>query len=647
MSFVMEYRVKKYLLFLGAALAPGVASAQDAGEAALADIIARQDADLAAQDAVPAATVPADADDRAPTITVTANGLGTDIRNTGQAVTIIGQAEIDAVQGADIARVLQRTPGLSLARNGGAGSFTGINIRGGSAEQGLVLVDGVRVADPAAPAGGFDFGNVISPMVGKFDILRGANSTIWGSDAVAGVIDITTRAETGFAGTLEYGARDTLLASAAAGVDGEGVFVGLTGSWFRTDGFSSAAAGSERDGFRQFAIGSSAFIDLTPTIELFGHANVRHSELELDGYQSVAPFAPIDSGDRQETAQHWGDVGLAYYGNDLTLRGAFSLAQTRRDNTDADGQPLFESEGRSHRLQVRGEYRLLGGLALAFGGEHEWTRYDVAGEDAARTEISGAYAQLGWVMGALAIHAGGRVDHHALFGTQTSFGGDASYRLSPSWRLRASVGEGFKAPSLYQLFGFYGNRALEPEESTSIDFGIERGERGRGLHLALTAFRRTSDNLVDFTYTAARPDGFYANTARARAQGIEAEAGVDLAEGLRLSGVYALVDSEDRETGRALARRPRHIATLFADWAVGPDLRLGADLRISSGSFDDAANARRVPGYEVLDLRAALPVTQNLELFGRVENVFDAEYQTAFGYASPGRGVFAGVRARM
>ncbi|HCO46144.1 MAG TPA: TonB-dependent receptor, partial [Erythrobacter sp.] len=134
------------------------------------------------------------------------------------------------------------------------------------------------------------------------------------------------------------------------------------------------------------------------------------------------------------------------------------------------------------------------------------------------------------------------------------------------WRLRASVGEGFKAPTLYQLLSFYGNTELEPEESTSYDLGIEKGQRGSGLHLALTGFRRDSDNLIGFGFTVERPSGVYLNTARARAQGVEAEAGIDLLRGLRLAGIYSYVDAEDRTTGLDLARRPNHFGTIYADW---------------------------------------------------------------------------------
>lgn len=616
--------MSKYLLFLTASFLPTAVFAQEV------------------EDEVFTPT----ADEPASSITVTANGLGTDIGNTGQAVTIIDHGEIESVQGADVERVLRRTPGVSLARNGGVGSFTGVNVRGASSEQLLVLVDGVRVSDPAAPGGGFDFGNLLLGTAGKFDILRGSNSTIWGSDAIGGVVDVSTRSEAGISGNVEYGSRDTLFASAAGGLKSDGYFVGLTGSWYRTDGFSAAASGSELDGFEQVALGGSAFVDLTPQLELFAHANWSEGDLDIDGFPAP-DFALADTFETQETRRHWGDVGLSYYGNDWTLRAAYSLSDTERDNLDDDGAVSFASDGHSERVQLRGEYRAIGGLTVAFGGEHEWSDYVTTFDTQASVDITGGYVQLGWVLGGLAVHAGGRVDDHELFGSHASFGGDISYRVGGDWRVRASVGEGFKAPTLFQLYSFFGNAELRPEASTSVDFGVEHGQRGRGTHFAVTGFRRDSEDLISFAFSDARPFGFYDNTARARAQGIEAEAGFDIAEGLRLSGVYSFVDAEDRTTGNDLARRPRHFATLFADYEAPFGLKLGADLRLVGRSYDDAGNLTRLGGYEVFDLRASLPVSDGIEFYGRVENLFDDDYQTASGYASPGRGVFAGVRARM
>jgi vitamin B12 transporter len=630
--------VSKYLFFLSAACISGPAFAQEADASVpsgLEDPAHPQETEEIVF-----------ADERASTITVTANGLGTAIGNTGQSVTIVDRQEIDSVQGADVERVLRRTPGISLSRNGGVGGFSGASVRGASSEQVLVLIDGVRVADPASPGGGFDFGNLLLGTAGSFDILRGSNSTIWGSDAIGGVIDVSTRGEGGASGNVEYGSRDTFYASAAGGVKDDGYFVGLTGSWYRTDGFSAAASGTEPDGFEQLALGGSAFVDLTPNVELFAHANWSEGDLDLDGFPPPT-YALADTLETQETRRYSGDVGFSYYGNDLTLRASYSLADTERDNFDDSGAISFASDGHSQRVQLRGEYRVIGGFALAFGGEHEWSDYRTTFDTPASVDTTGGYLQVGWVMGGLAAHAGARIDDHELFGTHATFGGDISYAIVSEWRVRASVGEGFKAPTLFQLYSFFGNPDLRPEASTSVDVGVEHGNRGRGTHFALTAFRRDSEDLINFAFSAARPSGFYDNTARARAQGIEAEAGFDLVEGLRLSGVYSFVDTEDRTTNNDLARRPRHFATLFADYEAPFGLKLGADLRLVSKSYDDAGNVTRLDGYEVVDLRVALPVTDSFEVYGRIENLFDADYQTAFGYASPGRGVFAGVRAQM
>src|SRR5690606_12599090 len=133
-------------------------------------------------------------------------GTRTEIEDTGQPVTIIGRTEIEAVQGHDVTRALERVPGVTLSRNGPPGAFTGVRVRGAEAEQLLVILDGVRVSDPAAPGGGFDFANLGAGNLAKIDLMRGSNSTIWGSDAIGGVLVASTKAESGIAGSAEYGA---------------------------------------------------------------------------------------------------------------------------------------------------------------------------------------------------------------------------------------------------------------------------------------------------------------------------------------------------------------------------------------------------------------------------------------------------------
>ncbi|WP_432200211.1 TonB-dependent receptor plug domain-containing protein [Erythrobacter sp. W53] len=641
----------KYLLLIGSAVISVPAMAQDDP---LTPEVERTG--FTPQQAPPTEVSPLGAESLP--ITVTANGISTSLRNTGQPITVIDQDEIDSIQGADIARVLQRAPSVSINRTGSIGAVSGISVRGANAEQLLVLIDGVRVADPSSPANGYDFGNLLSANISKIDLLRGSNSTIWGADAVGGVLNISTRDVTGLASSLEYGARETITTSVTGGVSTGGLYAGLNASAFRTDGFSSAASGREADGFEQFTLGGSAFVDVTPELELFANARYAEGDLEIDGFPAPL-FALADTLDTQETEQFSGAVGFAYYGQDLTLRGSFSLSDTERVNLNDARAETFTSDGESERVELRGEYRLIGGLSVAFGGEHEWSRFETLFSAGAETDITGVYGQLGWVMGDLAVHAGVRHDDHGLFGGATSFGGDISYGLGGEWRVRASVGEGFKAPSLFQLLSDFGNSALQPEQSTSYDIGVEHGSRGRGVHFSATLYRRDSENLIAFVSCFGstepfctdpanpRPFGTFDNTQSARAQGIELEAGFDLTDSLRLSGVYALLDAEDRTTGNDLARRPGDLVTIFADYEAPFGLKLGADLRIVGSAFDDAANAVTLEAYEVFDIRAAMPLTDEVELFGRVENIFDVDYQTAFGFASAGRGVFVGVRAGM
>ncbi|MGX7895700.1 TonB-dependent receptor plug domain-containing protein [Tsuneonella sp. HG222] len=586
-------------------------------------------------------------------ITVTATGVRSEVEDTGQAVSVIGRAEIEEVQGADVVRVLERVPGVTYSRNGAPGGFTGLRVRGADAEQLVVVVDGIRQMDPAAPAGGFDFGNLAAGTLEKIELLRGSNSTIWGSDAIGGVLVASTRAESGLRGSGEYGADDSAYLTASGGIGGPGGFLGGSAGWYRTDGFSSAAGGSEADGFDQAEGNAQGRLYLSDVFEVFARGRYARGRLDLDGFVGFSPI-PVDTAEYQVTRQWSGAAGAVYDSGVLYVAGDFSLADTERENFNpaAGAAPGYTTDGTSRRLALRGEWRAIGPLLVDFGASREWSRFSTLFDPARTTAITGAYAQLGIEFGAISGHLGARQDDHRDFGGATSLGADISWEAAPDLRLRASIGEGFKAPSLFQLHSDFGNPALRPERSTGGDLGLAWKRRGDTRHAGLTLFRRESENLIGFVscfgsttgICANRPFGTYANIGRARSQGFELEAGFEPVAGLGLSAAYAFVDSEDRATGKPLARRPRHAATLSGEWASGK-LSLGADLRLVSSSFDDAAGTVRLEGYEVATLRAAWDLGP-VELFGRVENLFDERYQTAAGYGTQGRAAFVGVRLR-
>jgi vitamin B12 transporter len=596
-------------------------------------------------------------------ITVLADGAPETLDTTGEAVTVFDRQEIDSLQGADLTRLLERAPGVSLSRNGGPGSFTGVRVRGADAEQLLVVIDGVRMADVASPGGGFDFGNLLMGNLSKVELQRSSNSTIWGSQALGGVLAATTGGE-GYFGSAEYGAHDTVYGTAGIGLDVGPASLGLQAAHFDSDGFSAAAAGTEPDGFRQTDLAGRAKVALAPGFAVFANGRYADGRVDLDGFPAPT-FTLADTPEYQDTRQVSGAGGIEYASIELGLRAAYSVADTERENFDPAFGPApgYTTDGESERAELRGRWRFAEGLNLHFGGEREWLRFSTLFDPLRRTATWGAYAQLDYEVGPLNLAAGVRRDEHRDFGGEWSFGADASYRIVSGLWAKASYGEGFKAPTLFQLHSDFGNAALRPERSRSYDIGLELSrELGFASGLAtlkLTAFRRDTEDQIGFVscfgvttdICTGRPFGTYDNIGRARAQGLEAEGRVEIVEDFALGAVYTLLDAEDRTPGSAnrgneLARRPDHALTLMADWQAIEGLSFGADLRVVSDSFDDASNVVPLGGYEVLTLRGEWDANEHVTLFGRVENAWDETYQTAAGYATAGRGAYVGARAR-
>lgn len=572
-------------------------------------------------------------------ITVVADGSRRKLRDVAQSISIVTQDELEEVQGADLTRVVERLPGVTFARNGGLGSTTSLFVRGANSEQLVVLVDGVRVADAAAPSGGFDFGNIEAGGIAKLELLRGSNSVPWGSDAIGGVLAVTTRAYDGIEASAEYGAHDTLSLSGGAGIDRQGYALSLQGGYTRSDGISAAAAGTEPDPYRQWRIGGKARVDLSDSLSLVATARHSDNRVAFDSYLFV------DDGEYQTAKVDSGRAGFDYRGEALTLSGGIALSNTARAYFDpAFGiDPSFETQGRDVHADLKGTLRPADGLTLDFGADGDWSRFSTTFDPRQTARLLGGHALIAWQGKGLLFSAGVRHDDHDRFGGKWTFGANGAIELGGGWRVWASYGEGFKAPTLYQLYGYGGNLSLRPETSRSYDLGVERGDRNdNGLHLAATLFRRDATNLIDYRW----PTG-YLNIARTRAQGFELELGARLSESLTARAAYTYLEPINRDSGLDLARRPRHAVSASLDWTTPlAGLVLGGDLRLVGDSFDDAANTIPLDGYALATVRASLPIGDRFELFGRVENLTDTRYQVAAGYGTYGRSAYAGARVR-
>ncbi len=599
-------------------------------------------------------------------ITVTANGYALPISQAGQSISVIGALELKSIQGPDLTRVLERLPGVSFARNGGIGSTTSLFVRGASSEQLLVIIDGVRVNDTAAPSGGYDLGNLLNDGLGKVELLRGSNSVVWGSQAIGGVLSITSRELNGVEASGQYGARNTFDGQVNAGITRDRYAVTLNGGYTRTDGVSAAAAGTERDGYDQYRIGGRGRFDLTDSLSLIANARYARSKLDIDGFAPPTYAVFADTDDVQLTHEVSALGGLRYTSDSLSLTAAYTINDIRRRYTGESYDPFpYETKGLSQRAELFGVWTIRGPVRLDFGGENEWSRFSDSYDTRKRARLASGHVLLGYYGDRFTIAGGARIDDHSRFGTKGTFAGNASYRVIGDWRVRASYSEGFKVPTLYQLFSNYGNEQLRPERSRSYDAGIEYGDRNGALYFALTGFRRDSRNLIDFAYCSSPTSaplcadgrfGFYDNVGRARATGAELELGAQVSPNLRAQAVYTYVKSVNRTVGDAnfgndLARRPRNALTVTVDWtpdiSLARGLTLGGDVRMVSNSFNDAANLTRLKGYPLVTLRASVPLIDQLDLFARVENLADRDYRTVAGYGTAGRSGFVGLRARI
>jgi vitamin B12 transporter len=597
-------------------------------------------------------------------IVVVAAGVEQDADETGRSVTLVGRAEIEARQTIAVTDLLATTPGLAITRSGGIGALTGVQIRGADATQTLVLIDGVRVNDSSSPGGGFDFGNLLAGAVDRVEVLRGPNSVAWGSQAIGGVVNVVTVLPSGglaMRSNVEVGSFDQVNANAMLAGGNRTVRAAVTAGYLNTDGISQAAVGTEPDGYRQFNTTGRVSIDFAPGFGLDLRTYYTQSRLDLDGFTPSFTFGDTD--EYSQTEETYGYAGLHADIGPVRNRVSFTLADINRDNyaTASSTGPSFFARGRTERYAYQGDAGIGEVARIVIGAEQEDSRF-TDGSTTASQGITSFYGEAILDPADFAtLTLGARNDDHSGFGSHWSFGANAAVRPMKGMVLRASYGEGFKAPTLYQRFSDYGTPGLEPETATTYEIGAEQTIVD-GVKVGATWFHRDTRNQIDFiscpatqvtdpaTICYQRPFGTYDNIARTRAEGVEVEVVAQPVTGLSLRGSYTHLDAENRSDGanfgNDLARRPQDAGSLSADYRFGFGGSLGGSLLIVGPSFDNAGNTLRLDGYSVASVRAALPISPNAEFYGRVENLFDESYQTVSGYGTYGRTAYAGLRLR-
>jgi len=577
--------------------------------------------------------------------------IGTAYRDTlTTPSSVITSEEITARGQQYISDLLRSLPGIAVNSSGPAGGLTQIRVRGAEANQVLVLIDGVEVANPNS--GEFDFAGLRAQDIVRIETLRGEQSALYGSDAIGGVINIITRAgatQENWRASFEAGSRETVEGQVSAVIPLGGASLSLNGNAFNTEGFDISGLDGERDGSksRSLNIGLNK-VDLGP-LSFSGKFGTSRLNFDFDGDSDFDGRLNNTSGEttvKSDTARIDARFDLAGFNNLITAHMV---------DTDTDTQGGFSSRsiGKRHNINWAAK-RNFGYSSFTALGEVEQESYQIipnfteadAEPDNWTYAIAGDYR---YNKGPISLSASARYDINDIFADATTWRVGGGYALeSFGGRIRGSIGTGIKNPSLIELFGFFpqsmftGNRDLQPEDSLGFSLGYE--QKIGDFDISIDLFRSELTNEIttifnpDFTSTVINLE-----TDSTR-QGVEVEARWKVSNTLFLRGSATYLDSE--ENGTEEIRRPDFIASATATWNATDALNLtasidhnGSQLDTDFGTFSNVT----LDAFTLVGARASYDLTDFATLSIRGENLLDEDYQEVFGFASPGRAIYGGL----
>lgn len=599
-----------------------------------------------------------------------------DKEQSGKAITVITGEELEQRQVRYVADALRQVPGFAVSRMGSFGSTTQVRVRGAEGNHLLVMIDGVEASE--ASTGEFDFGSLLVDDIERIEVLRGPQSAFWGSNALAGVVNIVTRRgkrDGVHASTRgEIGSDGTRLGGFSVSGGAENFDMALSGVYRGTDGFNASRFGSEEDGDLNRTFNGRFNWDLTPDLVIdgtFRHVN-RRSDTDPQDYTYLSPtYGYVIDGDTETATREWlRSIGLTHTspGGALTQKVRYSATDTRRDNYE-DGVMISWTEGTRENATYQATYELIAGEAVhLFTGGYEWERESFSPSHLTQTFERATHSVVGEYRGAFYdqffVNAAVRNDWNDRFADAIT------YSLSGAWkipgtgsRLHASVGTGVTNPTFYEQFGyspssFSGNPDLLPEKSFGWDVGIEQTLFDGRLVIDVTYFNQNLENEIATVYGPA-PDYLSSPINRegvSLRQGVEVSATIDFFNGFRATGTYTWLDATEQTLagGPRLKeiRRPRHTASLNASYRFLEDRAEVFGEVIYNGEMLDNAFVPSLPSqvtmdaYTIVNTGGSFKLTDNVEVYGRVENLFDEDYEEVFTYATQGRTSFVGLRAR-
>lgn len=603
-------------------------------------------------------------------VVVTANRLDTPAGDVSSSLTVLTAEDLEQKQSSTVLDALRQVPGLHVTQSGAPGENTAIYTRGGNDDSTLIMIDGVPLNNPIDASRSYDYLDQLSlDGVKQIEVVRGPQGALYGSAAMAGVVNIITRDGKGPLGgsaLFEGGSYGTFQERVSAQGGDTGANFLLAASRLDTSGFPTAdkSFGNSLDSPDDDTSGLLK-VGASPVSNLGTDLTLRYSQSHTnlvdgggangDDPNYFADQKQLTLADQSKlTLGDWEQVlGISFVDENRVYSDKYdSVYPNSADQAgNYDGQMAQLSW--QNNLKVASEETVMLGLQ----GYQEWgtayynsRTYSYTDAESANAEIGSLFAQSQThIEDRFFLNVGGRVDSHSQFGTHGTFQVGAAYYvpgLETKWL--ANVGTGFEAPNLYQLYDpSYGNSGLQPETNTGVDVGFEQPLGG--VRVGVTYFHDDYDNLFGSDSSTYQ----YINIARAMTQGIESFVEINGIQNLSWRVDYTYLNTKDLSTqssdvdaGKALLRRPAHQGDMDASYNFGK-LELGGTLSYVGVRLDENFNTSTLltmPAYILVSLRGSYQLNDQIKLFARVDNLFNQAYEEVYGYGTAGLSAYGGIK---
>lgn len=586
-------------------------------------------------------------------IIVTSSRIETPLRQIGTSVSVLNAEEIAANGSPSLIDILRTLPSISVTNTGGAGQVSNLRIRGEEGYRTLTLIDGIKISDPSVTQVQPQLEHLMSSGIERVEVLRGPQGLHYGADA-GGVLNIRTLQSSQALRShvdVSSGAFGTTQLSGNISGGNERADAFISGVKFKTDGFNTRVADkvlADDDGYDNTSLHGRVGINVNEDLRVELVHRDTQGDTQYDGCYNSADFSTVHDCDatfNQQSSRVSGQLNTTYGSHSL----AYSSTQTDREYYSL-GLSSFASEGELQRLEYIGELNSQENFRLVYGVDSE----QEDNNDESRDQLGYYVEYLSDFSDSLYFTAGARRDDNDDFGQHTSYRVSAARLFdldnNQTIKLRGSYGTGFRAPSPYEASYNKGPFASAPASTTALKEELSKGYElaleyftDAGLHLEAVYFDQRIEDAIYFDSVAY--SGYLQDTGESISDGVELSASLPIGQQWLLQGNYTYNHTE-RPDGSQRQLRPRNLGNVQLAWHSADErLRLNGYYRLSQNTKDALGGVPvALDDTATADLSASFALRPSIELYGRIENLFDEDYQEVLGYYTAGRAAYVGIR---